>query len=208
MTDIGTKTNKKEGNNSNNEGGLFKEIKSSISDLFSSGKKKLSTAQKNLDSYIDSKKSELFDDRGYFDKDKAKMLLEEGVDVAKTYGQRFINTLKKGIAAGAEELHKYRFPSQDDLNSKYAGIGSRNNDKFLFIKDYDECIEFSSRVEQNLTGVNAPNTRLIIQDIKDSVSSNPQELISFYKRVAREENTLDETMKLKIKDVERYLMNK
>jgi hypothetical protein len=108
------------------------------------------------------------------------------------YGKSFYNLAQKMYVVGGkvvkkaghklDEIVKENFPTSEELDTTYAGIGNKS---FIFLKkDYDKCLKFYN-IAELMINVNQNHYDRdvldeILVDIKDSAAGNYGALNKFY----------------------------
>lgn len=133
-----------------------------------------------------------FDDAVYpdgkFDYEKLKELLNDGAEATKQFGSKAVKSLGDLIEEGANTLSdEYRkfVPSKEERGTTYAGIGADYRG-VLLRQNFEDCLAFYERADKAIPGRVKLKSN-ILDDIKASASSNPDELITYYAR----SNTVD-----------------
>jgi len=182
--------------------GLYDKTKVKATEL----KETLTDDYHTVKSYVNGLKDSIYTD-GKFDKDKAQKILENTEDAIKIYGNRAVTKMKEAVAASAEKMQDYTIPTQEEIKTKYEGMGSRYKDlhpnAVLFRADYNNCLEFLKVAETFLPSDTRQRVQ-IIKDIKDSASENRKDLLNFYTEIA-DRDTLDHTLKERVEEVKRYM---
>ena len=117
---------------------------------------------------------------GEFDPQKAKSTLSDSRKAIGLYGEKAYHELSRMVSDGAvlvERKFREYIPTEEELATKYAGIGTQES--ILFRKDYDACLDYHREVERGLSK-RATYGKEILNDIKASGSSSKDDLLRFY----------------------------
>ncbi len=116
-----------------------------------------------------------------FDSEKAKKTLSDKKRVIAQFGEKtyetFLALANDCNTAVRNKIDQY-IPSNEELQTKYAGIGTQNKSIYLRLH-YDTCLAFYENVNSQMPK-RAKYRNQILDDIKASASSDKDELLSFY----------------------------
>ncbi len=121
---------------------------------------------------------------GEYDAAKAKEFLKDRVEATKVIGPRAYDALVevlRDVPGALKKDWKGTFkPSELDMKTKYAGIGTNYNGT-LFTRNYEDCIEFMGDVKSLLpNGMSREIRQGIILDIKENAFANVDQLVDLY----------------------------
>jgi hypothetical protein len=139
---------------------------------------------------------------GEFDSEKAKILLDKKGDELKKFGREAAKEIGEIVRTGADNIKRdYRnfVPSNEELNTKYRGIGTSYG-SILLRQRCEGCLKYHKEAKSKLP-LSLKSRNGILRDIKSSASYNKEDLTGFY--TERKEEVKDGARKLKI--VQRYL---
>jgi hypothetical protein len=121
-----------------------------------------------------------FTTEGEYDETKFNHFLLNKVALSEVYGKKAIDTIVESVKSSATGIHKdYRefIPTQEELKTKYAGIG-QTLEVVLLKPDLEKCLGFHDSVYEAL-----PKSKItpeIMKDIKDNAITNKNDLLKLY----------------------------
>lgn len=146
---------------------------------------------------------------GYkFDAGKSKQTLKDGRNAVAGLGKKACASLSELVQKGAESLGQdYRkfIPNQEELNSTYAGVGTKY-EGVLLREHLDSCLAYHQKAMEQIP--KGTKYRLqILEDIKASASSSYWDLVGFYERQVIEINDRAQKRKAveKLEKIKPYL---
>jgi hypothetical protein len=111
-------------------------------------------------------------------------------EFATRAGKIFLRRIKRNIESifqeEGEEDYESRVPTNEELHTKYKGIGTIYEGK-LQKTHYEACLNFLSSAEQKIQA-DAKFRDEILKDIKVSASRNPDELMDYYADIDEKRN--------------------
>ncbi len=120
---------------------------------------------------------------GRIDEDKLVAKVEEVAGRAANYGRRAIRygveQVREGITAANESVRN-QFPTREELEGRYAGIGSQRSG-ILLRTQYESCITFRDSAREAIPEDN-PIKSVLLEDITASASANGAQLIKYLNR--------------------------
>jgi hypothetical protein len=142
---------------------------------------------------------------GKFDSDKLKIFLADGAKATREYGAKAVETLtelaQKGAKITADDFRSY-FPTENDLRTKYAGIGTVYHGALL-TEHLDSCLTFYRKAQKAIPKEVSYKSE-VLGFIKASASRNPKELRDSYDQLGTSELTAERKEAL-LKTVNDYL---
>lgn len=129
--------------------------------------------------FYDGVEKSFFTD-GEFDPTKAKQTLKDQGAAVERYGRRAYNELSRLATNGAESARvKFReyIPTQEEMNGRYAGIGTDR--KLMFKPELEACLKYHDEAAVKMAP-RASYRGQILTDIKSSGSTCLGELMEFY----------------------------
>ncbi len=128
---------------------------------------------------------EAFFTDGEFDPEKAKKVLNNKKKAVGKFGEKTYITfleLSKDYYNESRNMVKktidFYIPTDEELNTKYAGIGPEN--KAIYLKPhYDACLKFYDEAGEKMPVDNELRME-ILRDIKSSASTTKEELLGYY----------------------------
>jgi len=126
---------------------------------------------------------------GELDVERVRELLRDKAKAAEQYGQKacdFLSVLVAEGASSAERNFRVYVPTKEELNTKYAGIGTEYSGA-LFRKHYEACSCFHETAGYAI-GKNSRYRTELLNDIKASASSTKEEIINFLLKKATKDS--------------------
>ncbi|MGV8086098.1 MAG: hypothetical protein ACP5N1_00570 [Candidatus Woesearchaeota archaeon] len=150
----------------------------------------LTVARDTLDNTVDGleKFYKSIDDslftNGKFDKEKAKLLANDGKALIEKYGKKAGQTIyyiTKTVSDKVQKNYRELVSTKEERDTIYKGIGTRYSG-ILLKPNYENCLKFYEHAK-NAIPKNTKYRRVILKDIKASASADVIDLRDFYKYV-------------------------
>ncbi|KYK25538.1 hypothetical protein AYK26_05895 [Euryarchaeota archaeon SM23-78] len=140
--------------------------------------------------------------KGKYDPNKAKELLKDQAKATAEFGEKAVKSLAQMVKEGFGKLgedYRKMVPSREERATTYADIGAEYKG-VLLRENFEKCLAYHEKVRKALPGRLA-GRQAFLNDIKASASSNPKELMEFYKQ---SKTTESEGMLKKVKQHIKY----
>lgn len=171
------------------EAGGLEGIAQSVKEAIESGAENLGN---KVETYLNNTLENTVFTDGVYDPEKAKAFGKNVADNAKVYGARATRAIKSVIDSGVQDYQAWKkglFPNQEELLTRYAGIGTDYKGKEpLFRTDYERCRlfhemsrkYFDAEFVDDETGKQA--AQALLADIKASASASASEVLEYYQQ--------------------------